>query len=310
MASPGERAFALEMARFYRRKGFNVLPSCEDAKKPMFRFAHLWETMAPDEWFTDEGFPDTCNLQCVCGAAWRLLAVDLDGAEARKVWDRWVAERGCPRTWMVHREGGDSFHLWFKSPRWWDGPIKKRVAWKEEGAKHSAIEVLGDRSLIVAPPSRHVKTGGQYRFVSPQCSPARMGHPAEAPAWVMKLPAVVPERPKVEFVAKRPSPGSRIVPGREHLDRNEVLDAVADKVGLARSWGLRTVGRPSERGWQPCHAFDRPDTSPSAAIHVQTGCYVDRGGDGRTLAYPDLMAAMGHAHDWKDALERLAQRYR
>lgn len=311
-----DEKFALDFAGLYRARHINVIPSSPEEKKPLYQFAaeYGWDTMFPAEWFTKEAWEarPTTNLQVVLGSAWKLLAVDLDGPEAKKVWDRWVAERGCPRTWMVHREGGDSFHSWFKSPKWWDGPIVKRKVWEDKSVKHSMIEILGDRSLITAPPSRHVKTGGMYRFMK-GCSPfdRGLGHPAEAPAWIMNLPGIAPERPKVEFVAQRPKPSSKIVLDREHVGHHDLLDRIPDKIGLARDWGVKFVGSyPPARGWWPCYAVGREEDNPSAAVNIRTGRYIDSGAGHDSLSLFDLMVLSGHAHDWQDAMARLAERYR
>ena len=299
-----DERFALEMARFYRAKHINVIPSSTTEKKPLYSFAdrYGWDAMFPAEWFTDEAWEErpTTNLQVVTGASWRLLAVDLDGPKAKAVWDRWVAERGCRRTWIVHREDGDSYHWWFKVPRWWDGPVKKRVVWQEEGAKHSAIEVLGDRSLITAPPSKHVKTGGLYRFLEGHTPFSRgLGHPAEAPSWVMNLPSVMKEKP----VFVRPKPKNPLpVLDREGLpSRDEILDLVHDKAAFARvHWGLRVTGRVSPTGWAECHALDRPDEQPSAAIHKETGVYTDRG-TGVAMSLFDIPISLGIVHDFPES---------
>jgi hypothetical protein len=303
-----EQEYARQTAIFLRKKTLNITPTREDAKRPfMDRYAQYWEEPIPDELFTPEGWPPTRNLQCMTGVRWRLVVIDLDSPGAIEQWKK-MGHHG--RTWISH-SGGGGRHVWFSLPKGFSDPLPKKFLWKGEG-DHNQIERLGDRSLVMCPPSCHPATGRQYKWLDLQNSPLGrgLGRPAEVPGWVLRLKPIDSEKPKPAYVPPPLKPNKTIVLDREHLDRNVVLDSVSDKVGLARSWGLRVVGRPSERGWQPCHAFDRPDSTPSAAIHVQTGCYVDRGGEGRTLAYPDLMAAMGQAHDWKDALERLAQRYR
>src|SRR6185437_12083571 len=106
---------------YYRERGFNPLPSAMDHKKPLVTYAHLWETRAPDHLFTEDVWPATTNVQVMCGSAWRLLVVDLDGAEARERWDAMGHHRD---TWITHRAGGESFHVWFKVPRWFKGEVR------------------------------------------------------------------------------------------------------------------------------------------------------------------------------------------
>lgn len=295
-----QQEFARQMAVNYRAKGWNPIPSCIDQKKPMFKYAHLWEELAPAEWFTPEGWPETTNLQVMCGARWNLLVIDLDGAEAIERWHR----RGphAP-TWVVTRAGGTSQHWWYRSPADWKGPIKKRVLWKGVGP-HQAIELLGDRSLVVAPPSYHVSdAGSQYIFLDKRHSPAKMAGPAEAPGWLMRMPGITPERPVLPapHIAVRRDP----LPGGV-LDRNAVLESVPDKVGLARRFNLRTVGSPRQSGWQECYAIGREDTKPSAAINIHSGVYVDKG-TGLRLPFPDLIACLAGFADWREALQEIAR---
>lgn len=306
-----DERFALEMARLYRAKGFNPIPSAIGLKKPINSFAEKygWESKFPDSWFTEEAWDTdrtrTTNLQVLTGRAWRLLVIDLDGSEARYTWKQWGR---CPQTWTTHREDGASWHLWFRLPESYPDHLPTRFLWKGD-SKHEGIERLCDHSLIVAPPSFHVvHRQSRYRFLNRYCSPEELGLPAPCPWWVLgrepievgrEIPAYVP--PPI-----RPMGPSRAIEG--HLDRNEVLDRIIDKPALARKWGLRLVGnRPDGNGWWPCHAIDRPDERPSAAIHAETGVYTDRGG-GNPMSLLDLMVAMGHAHDWKDALQRLSSR--
>ena len=302
MATPAERAFAMEMARIYRLRGINVLPSREDAKRPYMRYADLWETMAPAEWFEEANFPQTANLQAMLGVYWKLLAVDIDGAEARR---RFESMGYIPKTWVTHRTGGDSWHFLFKLPKDFSRPMPSFFAWKGQ-EKHSGIEILCDRRLIVMPPSRHVKTGAPYKFMDKWHSPEMLGHPAVAPDWILRLRPVPAESvPRVVVPPVRPARPRVAAPASGHLDRDEVLARIPDKVGLARSWGLRIAGRPNERGWTPAHGIGRPDNHPSAAIHRDTGAFVDLG-TGERLSFYDLGVRLGVFHDFRDALQQLS----
>jgi hypothetical protein len=75
-----------------------------------------------------------------------------------------------------------------------------------------------------------------------------------------------------------------------------------------RSWGLRTVGAPRSSGWLPCHAFDREDAKPSAAIHIESGYYVDSG-SGLRLRLADLAVALRIYATPQDAITDLGDRY-
>jgi hypothetical protein len=302
-----DECFTLEMAHLYRRKNFNPIPSYPDSKQPMYRFAaeHGWERRFPDGWFTEESWEQrpTTNLQIQTGRMpWRLLVIDLDGEEAAYVFRQWGR---VPRTWVVHREGGESRHLWFRLPGNYPHPLPKRFLWRGEG-DHQAIERLCDRSLIVAPPSFHVvHRESQYRFLDRDHSYKKLGLPADCPEWILDLKPVEPERPTPEFVPPRPM-HRRAVNGDTMLSWRDVLDRT-DKIGVARDLGIRFTGRVSPTGWAECHAISRPDHNPSAAVHVESGVYVDQG-SGDTIRFLDLYAALTGLPSWRDAVNELASK--
>ena len=152
----------------------------------------------------------------------------------------------------------------------------------------------------MAVPSVHPETGRNYRFLDHKYSPKRIPMPALCPPWVLGL------RP-VEGARSPVSVSSFILPARaathSNFDRSEVLAAIPDKIGLARSWGIRIAGRTGQNGWAPCHAIDREDIKPSAAIHFQSGHYVDRG-SGTKLSLFDLGIKLGVYRDFHDAISK------
>lgn len=278
--NPADVALCRRYADLYRMRGLNPLPSAPDGKKPLVRFAHLWETPAGPDLF---GRFTTTNVQVMTGRRWRLLVIDLDGPEARQ---RWAELGRCPRTWTV-TSGGNGLHLWFRLPEGYTRPLPKAFLWKGTG-KHEAIERLCDQSLVMAPPSVHPVTGQRYRFTSKRESPLGMPVPAMAPDWVLAL------RP-VESTPKL------------HKPRRDVADLVGSiphKIDHARSWGVRFTGRRRASGWWECHAFGREDRTPSAAVHEDAGVYVDSG-LGTKLSFIDLGIACGAFTDFKDALRVL-----
>jgi hypothetical protein len=98
-------------------------------------------------------------------------------------------------------------------------------------------------------------------------------------------------------------------PAGASYGRDDVLDAIADKAALARSWGLRIVARkPSPKGWLTCHAIDREDAHPSASFHPVTGVYNDHG-ELRRLAFFDLAVALGAYPSWLEAVQGLGARF-
>jgi len=77
--------------------------------------------------------------------------------------------------------------------------------------------------------------------------------------------------------------------------------------------GVKFVGEPNANGWLSCHAVDREDKTPSAAVNVsgssgQAGRYKDLGGGGKSLSHWDLMALLspGEFPGWQHALKHFA----
>jgi Bifunctional DNA primase/polymerase, N-terminal len=298
MIDTNDIAMAREWAVFYKERGFQPLPSRMDKKRPLCTFAEYWESTAPDELF---GTFATSNLQVMCGRHWRLLVIDLDGEEAR---NQWATMGRAPTTWTTI-SGGGGCHLWFLLPANYPKTLPKAFLWKGDG-EHQAIERLCDKSLVMAPPSIHPKTGERYRFASPAKSPTRLPMPADCPAWILDIKPL--EAPKPEYIAPQCTPKNIPIDMQRRFDRQEVITAIVDKIGVARSWGLKTTGRPSKRGWQPCHAIGRKDERASAAIHIETGHYVDMG-SGIRMSIFDVGVALGIYRTWQDAITDLGLTY-
>lgn len=287
-------------AAFFRERGFNPLPSRTDDKRPLVKFAHLWEEQFPasefDRW-------ETSNVQVMTGRRWGLLVIDLDGPEAI---ERWPSMGQSPRTWVSH-SGGGGRHLWFSIPRTLP-PLPKAFLWRGEGA-HSAVERLCDKSLVAAPPSIHPKTGRRYKWLDKRHSPLTLPKPAPCPPWILRLAPVAQVRPD-SLSADHDTLRRRVGPGRTSQSRTPWRDVAGrlDVIRLARSWGLRTVGQPRQSGWLPCHAFDRDDRKPSAAIHVESGYYVDSG-SGARMNLLNLAVAMNAYPTVEDAIKELRDQY-
>jgi hypothetical protein len=277
-------AKARELAAFYKLRGFQPLPSSPVEKRPLCRYAEWWETTAPDNLF--DRF-ETSNIQVMTGRHWRLLVFDLDGPAAS---EHWETLGRSPRTWVT-QSGGGGRHLWFRLPAGYPHKLPKAFVWKGEG-EHSAIERLCDQSLVMAPPSIHPKTGNRYVFADRANSPFGLPMPADCPDWVLRLRPLV-TRKAPELVAQRPSYRPRVS-----------APLSADPVTLARSWGVRFTGRVNGRGWAECHAIDREDSRPSAAVHVDSGAYVDLG-SGLKLSLAGLGVTLHQFHDIRDALSQL-----
>lgn len=285
-------------AAFYRARGFNPLPSRPDAKRPMIRFRRYWEEPLPAEVF------DRCrtsNIQVMTGRRWGLLVIDLDGGEAV---ERWAEMGRTPDTWVSH-SGGGGRHVWFGIPP--AGPrLPKAVVW-DGGGDHSAIERLCERSLIMAPPSIHPRTGRRYTWLDKRHSPFGRSMPAPCPAWVLQL---APVRPVVVEVLAASTgllrPGRASGPGDVGSTWRDVVERL-DVAALVRTWGVRTTGRVTDKGWIECHAIDRPDKAPSAGINMRTGFYLDQG-SGLKLGLFDLGVAMGAYGTAREAYDDLRGR--
>ncbi len=293
--NPDDIDLCKRYAAIYKLRGLQPLPSSPTEKKPLIRYADLWDKKAPDDLF--ERFPSS-NLQIMAGIHWRLLVIDLDGEEAQRRWDRMGRH---PKTWVSH-SGGNGIHLWFRLKEDCSIELPKAILWKGEG-KHNMIERLCDRSLVVAPPSIHVKTGKRYRFLDKWHSPLGIGLPADCPVWVLRLQPIAME--SVSCQAMSSTERRVVIPTSKQMDRNEVLRSI-DIIGIARSWGIRFDGKPTQKGWMPCHAYDRQDRTASAAIHRTAGIYVDKG-SGLKLSFFDLAVAIAGFKDWREACEALAQ---
>jgi hypothetical protein len=205
--------------------------------------------------------------------------------------------------------GVNRLHLWFSVPRGGREVPHKSILWELPGAKHQAVEVLGDRALVVAPPSPFGPDPGRYAFLAGR-GPADLDAPAPLPAWVSDSLVDAP-RPR-PLLAYRPlSSLAKSLPlSRRHLDRRDVLAAIPDPCALAASWGVRfAYQRVNARGWRPCFAAFREDRSPSAMMSAVTGCYWEPWMDRTPCSLFDLAAALGVYPSWQEAVDQLGHLY-
>lgn len=305
---PHARA-ARRWAAFYRSLGYQPLPSASDRKKPLIRFADAWERKLDGDPF--EKFEDCTNIQVMTGRFWNLAVIDLDGEDAIARWGMLArGQRRNPRTWET-ASGGGGRHLWYSLP---DGlpETRKRLLWgvwdeaendgKGGWVRRKAIEFLCDRSLVVAPPSIHPKTGRVYRFL-PGRSPREVARPAPIPGWVLDLPEVHAPRPEPEPVITPIRPPYR--PAAGNVRKEDVLAAVHPKAAVARSWGLRFASQPLQSdGWVSVHDFNRKDEHASARFNVDDGRFWRPGEKIRSLF--DLGVELGVFRTWLDCKHSLA----
>lgn len=290
-------------AFWYRDLGWNPLPSSRIRRHPIMSFAELWDT--PVESTVLENWPidRAANVQLMCGRPWNLVVVDLDGSAAPEAWRAMTRFRDVPRTWIV-RTGSGGIHLYFEIP---DGVgLLPRVRLWTGVGRHEAIEVLADRCLVVAPPSRHHCTGEPYEFVvGPSLDLPR---PASLPAWLTSLAGRVAHQHHdlVAPLSTSHSSGPRRGP---HFDRRAVLDAIRDKVTLVRDWGLRICARrPTPHGWLTCRSIHRDDRHPSAGFHVRSG-YYNEPAERERLSLFDVGVRLGVFATWIEACNTLGNQY-
>jgi len=309
IARAADIAMAAEWASFYRFRGMQPLPSSPEQKRPMVRYGQWWDQPCPHDLFLKH---PTTNVQVMTGRRWKLLVIDLDGDEAIAHWDTL-----CPgrlRTWITH-SGGGGRHLWFTLPANC-APLPKARLWgiwdeslrdgKGDWKPRAAIERLCDRSLVMAPPSIHPRTGQRYRFLA-GCSPKDIPMPALIPAGILAMEPL--KNPRVEWDLPdrmpRKAPG---VPQDAFFYTALVLESIYDKIALARRWGLRIAyGRPNAAGWCSCHAIGREDRTPSASFHATSGVYWEP--DMKSLGFFELAVVLGVYQSWRDACNDLGMNY-
>lgn len=271
-----------EWVKFYRERGYNPLPSSCEAKKPLCTYAEYWEHQTPSDLF--DRFPTT-NIQIMTGARWRLLVVDIDDAQG-DILSRWHRMSRCdslPSTWITC-SGGNGLHIWYSTPTNLSLPISKCVIHQGTG-KHQAIEILFNRKLLMVPPSIHPVTKRPYRFLT--------GHGPEEIDWPTPLPNWLRHKLEHEVIRHCASLGTP----------RAIYEGV---VQLARSWGVRFTGK-HRNDWWECHAIDREDVKPSAAMHQKAGVYVDSG-NGTKMGLAALAIRLGIYRTYQEALDALARR--
>jgi hypothetical protein len=95
------------------------------------------------------------------------------------------------------------------------------------------------------------------------------------------------------------------------IDTSGPIDWIATKTAiLARldlhaeyaALGVRFAGSQGKE-WCECHAIDRADETPSAAINVKSGLYKDLGGDGAVTGFFDFALKHGPHGRWIDVIK-------
>jgi hypothetical protein len=309
----------------YRELGLCPLPSRMDRKGPMLdTYAdHYQGIPVPESVYRMR----STNVQILCGTKsptpTKIVVVDLDGPEAREVWGKMVTQHdNKPSSIWVAMTGSGGYHLYYSVPAdvqdvssgiiWgvWD-------TWGDKGkgkwAKHKEIRILGDNSLVVAPPSIHVDTKQPYRFQGLN-NPNRVWLPDPAPKWLLEMPRL--SAPRFEADTPKPAYVPRTIPrsGRFH-DRDQVLAAIGtSKLAIAKEWGLQTKSdAPNPRGWVNCYVPHREDprhSTPSGSFNFHDGTLQDRK-DLTTISLFDLGVLLqpGRYRDWREVRDELGDRF-
>lgn len=330
-ADQGQIDWAKKAARFYRRRGWNPLPSRSDAKKPnLLTYKECYTALLDD---TRYRAWNSGNVQVVTGAQWSLGVVDLDGGtEAAEAFgaianqhadaNGWAFPLGAP--WVVKTGSGTGVHLWFTLPEglmslpsravWGEWDYLGGPEWKGAWTKGLNIEIIGDNKLIVAPPSIHPRTGKPYTW-SLEYGPKTLPFPGIMPDWIINLPErkppsdAFPAQELVPLVERKSSPA-----GGEEYDREDVLAAIGNKVAVAMSWRVEfTRDLPNDAGWIECRAVSQAspgsrsgDENPSGRFHPQTGVYMEMY-DRKPVSLFDLGVMTGYYKSWRACMNDLGR---
>ena len=308
----------------YREMGLCPLPSRSDTKAPQlptYRNVYAGEPV-PKQVYAQW---NAQNVQLVTGVLsptpTKILVVDCDGERAIATWQQMCAwNQWLPSPSWTVRTGGDGLHFYFRVPSstpsvptgliWglWDSWGRTS---KGSWVKHEEIKILGDRTLVVAPPSLHPTTLQDYSYVGPD-RPGPVSLPEEAPTWLLKsirLPSQVTLTPPSRPTLKLPPPSAA---QSDPYERNSVLQSIEDKASLARSWGLDFVTTKTTSGWLPAFVPGRElrghSRSPSGSFHLETGILRDHS-NGGTMSLFDVGVALGVFNTWIEALNWCGARF-
>jgi len=98
-----------------------------------------------------QSYPDS-DLGIITGNVSGIIVVDGDSAEACT----WI-EKNFPHTWLTVSNAGRGKHYYYRTPG--DGRIVKTSA----GIVYDAVDIRGEKGLVVIPPSEH-KSGNLYQW--------------------------------------------------------------------------------------------------------------------------------------------------
>lgn len=198
----------LDLALAYAKRGWRVFPLT--GKVPAIAGGNgcLDATTDPEviyEWWRDR---PSANVGIACGEQTGVLAIDLDGPEARAAWLKLCAHHDPIVTpWSRTGRADGGIHVLF---RWPDGehvPNRSEGSWPERFLGARKMGVIGEGRYIVAPGSVHPDTGALYAWGGE----AERMPLALVPAWLLsilreEIPKAAPSptwRPSTERDASR-----------------------------------------------------------------------------------------------------------
>jgi Bifunctional DNA primase/polymerase, N-terminal len=310
---------ALDAANYFRSIGLVPLPSrMTGRKQPIIDYAHLRTQRVPSSVYTKREWKTT-NIQLMTGVettgSTKIVVVDIDGPEAMDAWIEITKKEGFSikesLPWVT-QTGSGGMHFYYRLPEsavtcvsrlvW--GLFDTRTGW----VKHKEIRLLGDKSLVVAPPSARIDGTGSYRWAKGN-DPRSVPLPGYAPAWLLDMPGwLAPER----HYCDQPKPNNKKEFHCASL-RQRVIDSITptEKLALVKSWGLRfpTDHPRITTPWMICRSVYREDSTPSAGWNPESGVYNEAFGSGKGLSFFDLSVALGAFRTWQEALDCLAEKY-
>ncbi|MGN1273804.1 MAG: hypothetical protein ACI4UF_04385, partial [Thermoguttaceae bacterium] len=89
-------------------------------------------------------------------------------------------------------------------------------------------------------------------------------------------------------------------------EKQELLAKIDFRQEYERIGVVFDQSTPGPDGWLQCHAFDRPDHSPSAAINIQNGFYTDLG-SGQRFDFFEMMQMAGGYKGFLDVVNHYRQ---
>jgi hypothetical protein len=121
-------------------------------------------------WFFSSSSSRPCNVACVLGQVARLVAIDIDGDEAKRRVEKKLVEMGLCNNLrvsmldtMMTLTGSGGFHFLFHVSPWLfeDYDLRTKTLWQGP-SEHSEIKFLGEGSIVILAPSLHPNGVGQY----------------------------------------------------------------------------------------------------------------------------------------------------